>query len=136
MATVTLPDAYRAVLLAELVVIFCLYAWAWAHYVFDTRKIGDTGVQTLRKGAADRITGVLLILTVLIIAVLSAFGKPDIGRTLFNIIIQVALFYFFRAWLRVDKPRFLDDPPETDIAVRAVERMHRVSRRIEEREKS
>jgi hypothetical protein len=127
--TVALPDAYRAVLLGELGLMIGLYGWSLGHYVFDNRFVTDPGLRVLRRGAACRVAGVLIIFVIVLVAVIAAFGRPDIGRTIFNLLLQVALLFLFIGWLLVDRVRFTS-PPENDVALRAVARMHQVSRRL------
>lgn len=127
--TVALPDVYRGVLLVELLLMIGLYGWSLGHYIFDNRFIADHGLRVLRRGAACRVAGVLIILVIFLVAVIAAFGRPDIGRTLFNLLLQVALLLLFIGWMLVDRVRFTS-PPENDVALRAVARMHQVRQRL------
>jgi hypothetical protein len=103
---IPLVDVYRAVLLVELGTLSVAYLWALRRYIFDAIRSPNSSLRDLRDGQASRIFGCLIILGVLIMAVLRAFGEGDLGRTLTNLLIQVALFAWARAWLMIDFQRF------------------------------
>lgn len=124
-ATTFLFDAYRAVLLAEIVVIGVLYSWAAGKYLRHARHDGDEWLRRFRLGQASRVCGVLIILFVFAIAVISAFGRGDIGRVLYNLLVQVALILFALAWGLVDLPRFRTITGRPHAAIAEIDRLDR-----------
>jgi uncharacterized membrane protein YkvI len=122
---VSLFDTYRAVLLAEILVIGVLYSWAAGKYLRHAREDDDEWLRHFRQGQAARVIGVLIILIVFAIAVISAFGRGDIGRVLYNLLVQVALLCFAFAWGRVDLPRFRAITGRPHAAIAEIDRLDR-----------
>jgi len=123
----SLPDTYRVVLLSELILIGSLYLWAIGRYLRTTRNLKDPALRLMRRGVLLRCVAIEMGVIVLMLAVISAFGRPDIGRGLFNLLIQIQLLLLFMAWLMVDRQRFIHvEAPERETVWRALEQMRNI----------
>lgn len=123
-----LLDIYRFVLLGELVFVELLYVWSLWKYLTSSRHIKEPSLRALRAGVTSRVFGIEVILVLFTLAVISRLGSDDVGRLLYNIMLQVGLLFFFMAWGLVDRRRFyhLEEEPVEDIALRAIERVEQV----------
>jgi hypothetical protein len=116
-ATISIYDTYRIVLLTEVSVVAGMYVWAFVQYAYRIRAVDEGVLRRFRYGQACRVLGVLVLLLLFALAIVASFGRGDIGRTIYNLILQFALILFVVAWGLVDLPRFraIDGRPHAAI---------------------
>lgn len=122
-------DLYRVVLLAEIAIIGGLYVWSLSKYLQRARGAEDEWLRRFRYGQAARVAGVLIILALFALAIIDALGRPDIGRTLYNLLLQVALALFAVAWGFIDLTRFRTIMGRPSAAIEHIDALDRESTR-------